>query len=102
MPHPWIEAFFKGVRTADWTSLLAGTQPELVQLNWDGTKLKDHLSADDWKSLDQEISDQLRQKNDRGIAITCASMVEDRLRWLIETKFIDDLSETKKDRILLA
>jgi DNA-binding MltR family transcriptional regulator len=33
------------------------------------------------------------------VAIVGASMVEDRLRWLIETKFIDGLSGTKKERL---
>jgi hypothetical protein len=100
MAHPWIEAFFETLRNAD--SLIAERIANLrasPPINWDGTTIKDHLTPEDWKSLDQEISEQLKQKDDRGTAIICASMVEDRLRWLLETKFIDGLSETKRDRI---
>lgn len=68
-------------------------------LNWDGTSIKDHLIPEDWKSLNDEIAAQVEQKNDRGVAIVLASMVEDRLRWLIETKFVDGLSENKKNWI---
>ncbi|MFY9895886.1 MAG: MltR family transcriptional regulator [Xanthobacteraceae bacterium] len=99
MTHPWIEAFFQSVRDTDLAGRLLALQSRSEPLNWDGTTIKDHLTTDDWKSLDAEISEQLKQKNDRGVAITCAASVEDRLRWLIETKFIDGLSETKKDRI---
>jgi DNA-binding MltR family transcriptional regulator len=100
MAHPWIEGFFSALRNID--SQIAeriATLRASPPINWDGTTIKDHLTPEDWKSLDQEISEQLSQKDDRGTAIICASMVEDRLRWLLETQFIVGLSETRRDRI---
>lgn len=99
MPNSWIAAFFKAMRSTNWAKLLVEKQQEPTTFNWNGTSIRDHLTEADWKSLDQEITEQLKQKNDRGVAITCASMLEDRLRWLIETKFIDDLSERRKEKL---
>jgi DNA-binding MltR family transcriptional regulator len=65
-------------------------------LAWKGTSIKDHLTPDDWKSFYVEFREQFYKRNDRAFAITCASMIEERLRWLIETKFISDLSISKR------
>jgi len=96
MVHPWIKTFFKVGRELAVKRLAA--LPSAQPIGWDGT-IQDHLTPEEWKSFDQEITEQLKEKNDRSLAIASASMVEERLRWLIETKFIDGLSQTKKDRI---
>ncbi|RED31830.1 mannitol repressor [Rhodopseudomonas thermotolerans] len=96
MSYSWIASFFTAMRNTDWTALHIKSRPEARKFNWDGTSISDHLSEADWKSLDQEITEQLKLKNDRGVAITFASMLEDRLRWLIETQFIENLSEKRK------
>lgn len=67
------------------------------EIGWEGTVIRDHLSKDDWKSLDAELNEQIGMRNDRGVAITCASMIDDRLRWTIETKFVGSLSNTRKN-----
>lgn len=101
MAISWIQIFFDMVRKAEPTLLqmLADLRGKVEPLSWDGTIIRDHLTKEDWKSLNAEMIEQLDQKNHRGLAITCASMVEDRLRWLIEMRFSNPLSEGKKDWI---
>lgn len=96
----WTQMAFDAVRKADSaiTQRIAN-RAKSTPLEWTGTSIKDHLSPEDWKALDREITEQLNLKNDRSVAITCQAMVEDRLRWTIETKFIDGLSKTKKNSL---
>lgn len=96
-PRSWAKTAFALLRNSEsrLADIVLKRKPETF--SWDGTSLKDHLTPEDWKSLDGEITEQLEQKNDRGVAITCASMVEDRLRWTIEANLIPTLSEGKKN-----
>jgi DNA-binding MltR family transcriptional regulator len=85
-----------GIRNVDADISQRLNRETLATLDWLGPSLQDHLTLEDWKSLAEEVGEQTQKKNDRGVAIICASMVEDRLRWLIEAKFIEGLSETKR------
>jgi hypothetical protein len=75
MVHPWIDAVFQAGR--NFGDRLFTKLPVAESIGWDG-KIKDHLTPEDWKSLDREITEQLSQENDRGVAITCAAMIDDR------------------------
>jgi hypothetical protein len=59
MTHPWIRALFDVVRKmefsiADQLKKRVDAQP----LTWDG-KIQDHLTPEDWRAIDREISEQL-------------------------------------------
>lgn len=95
----WIRTFFAAVRQLAPTIPTLIAQRQSAPLNWDGTSIRDHLTEQDWKSYDAEISEQIDRKNDRAVAIISAAMVEDRLQWLIEAKFIAGLSSTRRERL---
>lgn len=61
----------------------------------DSSLLQSPFSDDHWKAIRRELDDQ----NDRGAAIVGASLVDEHLRWALETRFIEDLSATRKDWI---
>lgn len=98
--YPWVKSFFEAVRNSD--ALIANMAKKIIHrkddtFTWDETQIKDHLTSEDWKSLNDEMVEQVEKQNDRGVAIVCASMVEDRLRWLIETTLIEGLSSNKRN-----
>jgi len=63
---------------------------------WKPADIADHLSAADWQSHNAEVTKYIEQHNDRGVAITSMSMVEDRLKWMIERSFIANLSDKRR------
>ena len=100
MTKSWIKMFFAKVRGIDEkiTQMLAD-MPKAKPLTWKDTNIRDHLTEDQWKSLSKELAEHLDQRNDRAVAVSYQAMVEDRLRWLIEQKFIQELSNKEKKKL---
>src|SRR5262249_9673309 len=84
----WIRMGLEGVRRGIKTTVESITNRSDWKPVWTGTPLKDHLTPDDWAKFNKELGRQLENKDDKGVAITCGSMVDDRLRWVLETRFI--------------
>ncbi len=97
----WFNGFYNAARKADAElRRLVGLPREPTTMTWDGTMLRDHLTPDDWKSMYRAIAEQVEQKNDRGVAITCASMVEDRLKWVLERNVMEGVPASSRKFVL--
>lgn len=90
MVNYFLNAFFSAFHKAAHNFPIKRTIPVR---NWDGTSIQDHLTEADWKSIDREMTKQIENRNDRGVATVMCSLVEDRLKWLFERKCIDGLSK---------
>jgi hypothetical protein len=64
---------------------------------WEGTGIQDDLlTPDELRARDKHFMAQIKAKNDRGVALTSFAMVEERLAWAIEKKFVRGLPTADK------
>jgi DNA-binding MltR family transcriptional regulator len=93
----WVKAIFENMKLRDVEIVRSRAKNSSPSpLNWDGTKIVDHLTPEDWQGFNAELEELVAQKNDRGVAILSHSFLDDRLRWLLEIKMISTLSKGQK------
>jgi hypothetical protein len=65
--------------------------------SWEGTGIQDDLlTPDELRARDKHFMAQIKAKNDRGVALTSFAIVEERLAWMIEKKFVRGLPTADK------
>ncbi len=98
MKASWVKAIFQNIKLREIEIFRSRAKNSSSSpLNWDGTKIVDHLTPEDWQGFYSELEVLVAQKNDRGVAILSHSFLDDRLRWLLEVKMISTLSKGQKN-----